>query len=473
MDAVTIGAMTLSEARDAVRRRDITARALAEAALHALRIWQPHTNAAAAIEPERALRMADAVDAAIAAGREVGSLAGVPMAHKDMMYRAGRRAACGSAVLADHVPAVTATVLTRLDAAGAVDCGALNMAELAYNPTGHNTHTGHVRNPWNPACVPGGSSSGSGAIVASGAVFAALGSDTGGSIRFPASCCGVTGIKPTLGRVSRAGTMGLCTSLDTIGPIARSARDCALVLAAIAGPDPADPHSDPRPAPGWMAALDAGAEGLTIGVIPGVLVEGVEAAVASALAATVAAWRDAGVRVVELLPPDLVAAHALAVTVLLAEAAETQGHWLEEREQDLTPVTAISLRKGRQIAPADYADAVAGRPASIDAFCAEVFTRCDALLLPILPIPVPTLEETDWGAPARGRLIAAMMRHTPAINYLGLPALALPCGLDTNGLPIGHQIVGRPFDEGTLFRLGAAFQSVTDWHRRRPTPPRA
>jgi aspartyl-tRNA(Asn)/glutamyl-tRNA(Gln) amidotransferase subunit A len=472
MNATSLAAMTLTEARDAVRRRDVTARALAEASLDALRLWQDRTNAAALIEPERALRMADAVDAAIAAGHDPGPLAGVPMAHKDMVYRAGRPAPCGSRVLAGHVPEATATVLTRLDEAGAIDCGTLNMAELAYNPTGHNAQTGHVRNPWSPAHIPGGSSSGSGAAVSCGAVFAALGSDTGGSIRFPAACCGVTGIKPTLGRVPRTGTMGLCASLDTIGPLARSARDCALVLAAIAGADAADPHSDPRPVPDWTAAIDAGGAGLAIGVIPGALIEGIDTEVASALAAAVAAWRQAGARVVELPPPDLVTAHALAVTVLLAEAAATQGHWLDGHEQDLTPVTAISLRKGRQIDPADHADALARRPRCIDAFCAEVFTPCDALLLPILPIPVPTLDDTEWGAPARGRLVAAMMRHTPAINYLGLPALALPCGFDARGLPIGHQLVGRPFDEATLFRLGAAFQAATDWHARRP-PRRA
>ena len=473
MDATSLSAMTLTDARDAVRRRDITARTLAETSLDALRLWQGHTNAAALIEPERALGMAEAVDAALAAGLDPGPLAGVPLAHKDMMYRAGRRAACGSRVLADHVPDVTATVLARLDAAGAIDCGTLNMAELAYNPTGHNAHTGHVRNPWNGTHIPGGSSSGSGAAVASGAVFAALGSDTGGSIRFPASCCGVTGIKPTLGRVPRGGTMGLCVSLDTIGPLARSVHDCALVLAAIAGADPEDPHSDPRPVPDWMATIDAGADGLTVGVIPGALVEGVDAGVAATLADAVSTWRHAGARVVELMPPDLVTAHALAVTVLLAEAAATQGHWLDGAAHELTPVTAISLRKGRGIDPAAYADALTRRSRCIDAFCTEVFTRCDALLLPILPIPVPRLDETDWGSPSRGRLVAAMMRHTPAINYLGLPALALPCGFDANGLPVGHQLVGRPFEEATLFRLGAAFQTVTDWHRRRPPLPPA
>lgn len=473
MDAMSLAAMTLTDAREAVRRRDITARTLAEASLDALRRWQGRTNAAALIEPERALRMAETLDTAIAAGREPGPLAGVPLAHKDMMYRAGRHAACGSRVLADHLPDVTATVLARLDAAGAIDCGTLNMAELAYNPTGHNAHTGHVHNPWSGAHIPGGSSSGSGAAVSCGAVFAALGSDTGGSIRFPAACCGVTGLKPTLGRVPRSGTMGLCASLDTIGPLARSVRDCALVLAAIAGPDADDPHSDPRPVPDWMSTIDAGTDGLTIGTIPGALVEGIDAGIAAALAEAVSAWRHAGARMVELPPPDLVTAHALAVTVLLAEAAATQGRWLDGHEAELSPVTALSLRKGRQIDPAAYADALARRPRCIDAFCAEVFTRCDALLLPILPIPVPTLDETDWGSPSRGRLIAAMMRHTPAINYLGLPALALPCGFDTAGLPIGHQLIGRPFDEGTLFRLGVAFQAVTDWHRRRPPFPPA
>lgn len=473
MDATTVAAMTLSEARDAVLRHDVTARALAEAALDALALWQPHTNAAAMVERERALRMAETVDAALAAGRAVGPLAGVPMAHKDMMYRAGRRAACGSRVLAGQVPETTATVLARLDAAGAVDCGTLNMAEFAYNPTGHNAHTGHVRNPWNRDYVPGGSSSGPGAAVACGAVFAALGSDTGGSIRFPAACCGITGIKPTLGRVSRAGTMPLSGSLDTIGPLARTARDCALVLAAIAGPDPADPHCDPRPVPDWTATLDTGAQGLVVGVPAGALVEGIDTEVAAALGDALAAWRAAGATVVELPPRSLAPLRALHLTVLMAEAAATHGHWLDGHEQELTKLTAASLRKAREIATSTYRDALHQRPTAVDAFCREVFSLCDALVLPLLWIPVPHLEAMEWGAPDRGRLLPGFLGHVGAVNYLGLPALALPCGFDARGLPIGHQIVGKPFDEGTLFRLGVAFQAVTDWHRRRPALPRA
>lgn len=473
MDAAAIGTMTLVEARDAVRRREVRAAALAEAALEALALWQPYTNAAAAIERDRALRMAEAVDAALAAGRDPGPLAGVPMAHKDMMYRAGRRAACGSRVLAEHVPDVTATVLARLDAAGAVDCGTLNMAEFAYNPTGHNAHTGHVRNPWNRDHVPGGSSSGSGAAVACGAVFAALGSDTGGSIRFPAACCGVTGIKPTLGRVSRAGTMPLSASLDTIGPLARTARDCALVLAAIAGADPADPHCDPAPVPDWMAGLDAGARDLTVGVAAGSLSDGLDPGVAAILAEVPAAWRAAGATVVELPPLGLAPLRALHLTVLMAEAAATHGHWLDGHEQALTPLTAASLRKARELDPASCRDALERRRAAIDTFCREVFAHCDALALPLMWIPVPRLDEMDWGAPERTRLLPGFLGHVGAINYLGLPALALPSGFDVRGLPMGHQIVGRPFDEGTLFRLGVAFQAVTDWHRRRPPFPRA
>lgn len=473
MDAATIATMTLVEARDAVRRREVRAAALAESALAALALWQTQTNAAAAIEPARALAMAESVDAALAAGRTVGPLAGVPMAHKDMMFRAGRPAPCGSRVLAGQVPAVTATVLARLDAAGAVDCGTLNMAEFAFNPTGHNPHTGHVRNPWDPDRVPGGSSSGSGAAVACGAVFAALGSDTGGSIRFPAACCGVTGIKPTLGRVPRAGTMPLSPSLDTIGPLARTARDCALVLAAIAGPDPDDPHGDAAPVPDWMAALDAGAQGLTVGVAAGSLSDGLDPGVAAVLAEVPAAWRAAGATVVELPPLGLAALRAPHLNVLMAEAAATHGHWLDTHGQALAPLTAASLAKARGIDPAAYRDALERRRAVTETFCRETFARCDAVALPLPWIPVPRLAETDWGAPERARLLPGFLGHVGAINYLGLPALALPSGFDANGLPVGHQIVGRPFDEGTLFRLGVAFQAATDWHRRRPPLPRA
>ncbi|RMD65400.1 MAG: amidase, partial [Alphaproteobacteria bacterium] len=239
----------LVEAARGIVARQFSSLELTEACLARIARIGPALNCIAAIDPDAARHAARAADDELAAGRIRGPLHGVPLAHKDMFYRAGRRSACGSRILADFIPEVTAHVLTRLDAAGALDIAQLNMVEFALGTTGHNEITGTPRNPWNPAHIPGGSSSGSAVAVAARLVFAALGSDTGGSIRLPAACCGLIGLKPTYGRVSRFGVMPLSFTLDHIGPLARTVADAAWILQVIAGPDPADPTSSPQPVP--------------------------------------------------------------------------------------------------------------------------------------------------------------------------------------------------------------------------------
>ena len=238
-------ALSLVELAQAIRTRKVSSREAAEAALAWAHVLQPKLNAFIAIDDAGALAAAAAADAELAHGRPVGLLHGVPLAHKDMFFRKGRVSGCGSAILKDTPADRTATVLERLDAAGALDIGRLNMAEFAFGPTGHNIHYGDCRNPWDPARITGGSSSGSGAAVAAGAVWGALGSDTGGSVRLPAAICGTVGIKPTQTRVSRYGVMGLSFSLDNVGPLARSVRDAARILTVIAGPDRAMRRAQP------------------------------------------------------------------------------------------------------------------------------------------------------------------------------------------------------------------------------------
>ncbi len=267
-------ALTLRDAAAAPPRGRVRAEALTEACLDRIERLQPKLNCFIRVTAEAARERARAADMAVKAGRPLGLLHGVPLAHKDMFYRAGEVCSCGSKIRADFAPDHTATVLTRLDAAGAAELGRLNMAEFAMGPTGHNEHFGRCRNPWNPDYITGGSSSGSGAAVAAGLVFGALGSDTGGSVRLPAAACGVAGIKPTLGRVSRHGAMPLSHSLDCIGVLARSVGDCARLLSVIAGADPHDGMSSRRPAADYERGLDEAANpgalaGDVIG-IPGV-----------------------------------------------------------------------------------------------------------------------------------------------------------------------------------------------------------
>ena len=245
---------TLSQAAEAIAQREISALALTEAALARVAQLQPSLNAFISVSPELALRQAEDADAALAQGRTPGPLHGVPLAHKDMFYRQGYACTCGSRIRADWKPATTATVLEKLDEAGAVTLGALNMAEFATGPTGHNHHYGACRNPWNAAYITGGSSSGSGSATAARLVFGALGSDTGGSVRLPAAACGLFGMKPTQTRVSRYGTMGLSFSLDNVGPLARTAEDCARLLSVIAGYDERDNTSSTHPVADYVAA---------------------------------------------------------------------------------------------------------------------------------------------------------------------------------------------------------------------------
>lgn len=258
--------LSMIDVANAIRDRKVSSREATQSCLDRIAKWQPHLNAYMAIEAEEALAAADAADAALAKGKIAGPLHGVPMAHKDMYYDAGKVTTCGSKIRRDFVPTTTSTALQRLKDAGTVRLGSLQMVEFAYGPTGHNPHYGAVRNPWNVDHITGGSSSGSGSAVGARLTFAALGSDTGGSIRMPAHFCGVSGFKTTVGLISRAGAMPLSQSLDTVGPLAQTVEDCALLVGLMAGADPADPTTSTRAVPDYMSAATGSLKGIKIGV---------------------------------------------------------------------------------------------------------------------------------------------------------------------------------------------------------------
>src|SRR5437899_9860543 len=280
--------MSLVAVAKAIAGKKFSCREVTQSCLDRIAQWQPRVNAFMAIDADEALAAADVADAALAKGKLSGPLHGVPMAHKDMYYDAGKVVTCGSRIRRDFVATTTSTALQRLKDAGSVRLGSLQMVEFAYGPTGHNVHYGAVRNPWNVDHITGGSSSGSGSAVAARLTFAALGSDTGGSIRMPAHFCGVTGLKTTYGRISRAGAMPLSQSLDTIGPLARTVEDCALLLGLMAGSDPEDPTAIAGPVPDYMAAAREPIKGLTIGVPSAFYVDDLDPEVARILDETVA-----------------------------------------------------------------------------------------------------------------------------------------------------------------------------------------
>ncbi len=464
------GGMTLVEAAQAVASSNVTSVALLEACLAAVDAHDGQVNATVWVDRDGAMQAAEAADRAVAAGGALGPLHGVPLAHKDMYYQAGKVSGCGSLIRRDWVADRTATVLDRLHGAGSITFAGLNMAEFAQNPTGHNRHHGDCRNPWNLPYITGGSSSGSGAAVASRFAYAALGSDTGGSIRLPAAACGVTGLKPTQTRVSRAGVMPLSFSADNVGPLARTARDCARIMGVIAGPDPADPTAAREPVPDYEAALTGDLRGLRAGVVTNPRLMGTDAPVVEAVEEAVRVLQRRGATVVRIALPHMDAVSAYVGVVSRCEGAAIHARWMRERPADYAIHLSARLYAGYAIPATFYIEALSARGPVLRAFAAEVFGQVDVLALPTIPTVLPTLESTDIdrGPPGTEARFMAVSANTRPFNYLGLPAISVPCGFDPAGLPIGLQIVGRPFAEARVMAVADAYQRETDWHARVP-----
>jgi aspartyl-tRNA(Asn)/glutamyl-tRNA(Gln) amidotransferase subunit A len=463
-----IALMSLTAVAKAIAEKRLSSREVTRALLHRIAEWQPRLNAFMAIESEAALKAAEEADSALAKGQNRGALHGVPLAHKDMYYQAGKVVTCGSAIRRDFVPHTTSTALKRLLDAGSIRLGSLQMVEFAYGPTGHNTHYGAVKNPFNVAHITGGSSSGSGSAVAARLTYAALGSDTGGSIRMPAHFCGVTGLKTTYGRISRFGAMPLSQSLDTVGPLARTAEDCALLLALMAGADPEDPTSSTAPIPDYVAATTASLKGLKVGVPTAFYVDDLDAEVARALDETLAVLKREGADIVKVELPDQRQITAACQLVLAVEAAAYHKRWLIERPQDYGPQVLMRLQNGLAIPGVSYLEALRWRAPALAAHVAAT-SAVDVVVAPVAPVPAPTIDESDVGnSPGAEAVIQRLTRFTRPINYLGLPALSVPSGFTKNGLPIGMQLIGRSFDEATILTVGAAFQRATDFHARVP-----
>jgi len=416
--------------------------------------WQPRINAFNRLE-------------SAPLGGGAGPLAGIPLAHKDMFYRAGLVSNCGSKIRRGWVAPETSTALERLDAAGALQIGTLNMSEFAYGPTGHNEHWGDCCNPWNTDYISGGSSSGSGAAVAARLIVGALGSDTGGSVRLPAAACGVTGLKTTWGRVSRAGAMPLSHSLDTVGPLAGSAEACARILQVIAGFDPRDAICSREPVDDYVSALSG--RKLKIAVSTSWIEANAQAEVAAAVLVAARTLGATGATLVEVEPPEFDQLSAHAITVMQSEASAQHAPWMRERPGDYSPSVRARLEAGFAVPAVAYLESLRLRGASLERFCSRTLPDADVYLLPAMVCRIPTREQAGpRGGAGMPKLLAEVTRLTRWVNYLGVPALVLPCGFDSNGLPIGLQLVARPFAEATLLCAGHAFQRETDWHLRVP-----
>jgi aspartyl-tRNA(Asn)/glutamyl-tRNA(Gln) amidotransferase subunit A len=414
------------------------------------------------VTAERALEQARAAEVEIGRGAVRGPLHGVPVGIKDLIDVRGVRCTAGSKILAEHVPVRDAEVVERLAAAGTVCLGKQNLHEFAYGLTTAVSHWGACRNPWNRERVPGGSSGGAAAALAAGMCALALGTDTGGSIRIPASACGVVGLKPTLGRVSRRGVFPLAWSLDHVGPMARSVEDAALMLGAIAGPDPEDPWCAPRPTEDFARDLERGVEGLRLGLPRPLLFEGLEPAVAASVEEAIRGLERLGARLVPLDTSGLEHLYTSFHAIIASEASAAHQSWMRERPEDYQELTRRALALGYSISAVDYVNA-RREQARVRTLVARLLEQADALLCPTLPRAALAIGEPVSREPAE-----AWNRFTVPFNLTGLPAISVPCGYDPDGLPIGLEIVGRAFDEAMVVRVARAFERDTEWHRRRP-----
>ena len=451
----TLGA-SLEAILAAVAARKVSAAEVAEIHLAALaRVTEP-LNAVARLEPDAVRAEAAALDRRLAAGEPVGPLAGAPLAHKDLYDRAGWLSEAGSKILKGRVAGRTAHSISRLDAAGAMDLGRLNTVEFALGTEGRNIHTGPPRNPWNVDHATGGSSSGSAAAVASGAIPAAMGSDTGGSIRLPAAACGLVGLKPTAGRIGRSGIFPLSGSLDTAGPLCRTVRDTALMLSVLAGPDAGDPQSADEPFPDPLAGIEDGFAGLKVGIAREYFFDPVTATVGDRLESAIAAMVSDAAAVSDVALPGIEVANRLTMTIIAVEAAAQHRAWLATRAADYGAETLARLSAGLYVPAQAYLAAQMHRRRQLAAALDGPFAKVDVIATPAWPMEVPRM--VPYNTPGFAGKVSDSGHCSRPFNFLGLPAIVLPVGIDGNGVPVAIQLVARPYAERTLLRAARALE---------------
>ncbi len=463
MTSADIALLSIAQAAELIGKRKLSPVELTEACLQRICRLDAQVRAFITVTRQDALAAAQQAATAIAGGNYKGPLHGVPIALKDLFDTAGVRTTAGSKILAERVPKEDAEVVARLKAAGAVLIGKLNMHEFAFGITGVNPHYGGTHNPWDLTRMSGGSSSGSGAAVASGMTLGALGTDSGGSIRAPSSLCGVTGLKPTYGRVSRRGVIPLSWALDHVGPMARSAADAAIILKVIAGHDPRDETTSEEPVPDYgETSKDRSLEGLRLGVPREHFFDNVDSEVLDAVRAAISVLGELKARVDEVSLPHIAEAPAAVNAIMLPEALAYHRRWLSERPEDYGEDVRARLELGLIYPAVSYVQAQRLRSLITEEWRTEVFDRVDLLAVPTTPVPAPSLDENNL------QTTLTLTRFTNPINLTGLPAISIPCGFSSGGLPIGLQLVGRWFDEATVLRAAQAYQQATDWHTRTP-----
>ncbi len=458
--------LSIEAAAGLIADKKVSPAEVTEAVLARIERMNPHLNAFLTVTAEQALDAARAATAEIAAGTYRGPLHGIPIAHKDLFDTKGVRTTAGMKIFADRVPNADAAVVERLRDAGAISLGKLGMHEAAYGMTSDNIHFGAIRNPWDIARIPGGSSGGSGVATAAGLAFAATGSDTGGSIRCPAAFCGTVGLMPTYGRVSLRGAVPLSWTMDHAGPLTRTVRDAAIMLQAMAGHDPGDPVSVDRPVPEYLDGIERGAEGLRVGVPKQHFWSNIDAPVEKVARGAVDALVDAGATVVDVDWPQAIQYAAILWDVSLCEASAFHAPWFPSRRDEYDQQVATLLDAGNAMPGARVAATRRIMDEARAGIADTVLDRhgVDVLAVPTTPLLAPTIEETH-GRPASGRIVAS----TGIFDFTGQPAIAVPCGL-ADGLPASISFVARRWDEQTVLRAARAYELVRGPF---PSPPMA
>ena len=482
-----ITGLTIRELSDRLKQGELSSTGLTEAYLKRIEEVDGKIHAYITVSREEALEQASEADRRIKEGKDVTALTGIPIALKDIFCTRGLRTTCASRILEDFTPPYDATVVKRLKDAGAVILGKLNMDEFAMGSSNENSAFFKTLNPWDTGCVPGGSSGGSAAAVAASECAASVGTDTGGSIRQPASCCGVVGLKPTYGRVSRLGMVAFASSLDQAGPLTRCVEDAAIVLNVIAGHDPGDATSIDAPVPDYTDGIGQGIKGMKIGIPGEYFVEGLDGEVDAAVRQAMEVLKDAGAETVDISLPHTEYAISVYYLVATAEASSNlarydgvkyglrvdEGRGLLEmykltRDRGFGPEVKRRIMLGTYSLSAGYYDAYYRKASQVRTLIKrdfeEAFKVCDLILTPTSPTAAFRLGE---------RMEDPLTMYlsdifTISCNLAGIPGISLPCGFTSEGLPIGLQLLSRPLEEQTLLRAAYTYEQSTDWHKRRP-----
>lgn len=463
-----IAGLTIAQAGTLLQNKELSPVELVEEHLQRIDKINPELNAFVTLAKKAALDAARVAEAEIASGRYRGPLHGIPIAHKDMIRTKDLRTTCGSRLLEDYVPEENAFVVECCEQAGAIMLGKTNVHEFGDGPTGEASMFGPTLNPWDKEHMSGGSSSGSAAAVASGLCIAASGSDTGGSIRIPSACCGVVGLKPTYGLVSKRGVFPLCWSLDHVGPICKSVEDAALLLQVMSQPDLLDASCAAHEVQDYRSVLHGDIKGIRIGIPDSYFFHPVQKEVSDRVMEALNLLEGLGAEVQEVNIPHIEHAVCAAVTIYLAEATAYHDEDIVENPHRYSEQVATFLQMGNYIPAKDYIQAQRYRRL-LGQSLNDVFGKVDLILTPTIPLTAPLLgadsvllgeQETD--------VFGALLRNTEPFNLSGLPSLAMPCGFANDGLPVSMQLTGPPFAEPSILQVAQAYEAASEWSRKQP-----